>query len=386
MKEKLTVNLDKTNAMIFSTKKIDTTQHCFYYNHSIIHLVHEYKYLGIIFTYNGKLKYAAEQLADRARKAFYAMKHSLSFYNKLSVKTLLKLCSALIEPIILYGSEIWISDFNININNCDQLPCEKIQHLIYKDILGVQKKASNVAIKYELGTFPICFKAFLSMFKYYKRLKSNENGIINPVLMAAKLEDDYLYNIGIQGNWQGQINKLGNKLNLQSLDIDESTFYNSLKNYYIENVNLQLQNTEFSKQGKLLFYSKIRRNYELQDYLKFPIVKTVRSKLTKLRISAHPLEIETGRYSKPCIPKECRFCHFCKTAVEDELHFLYDCPIYKDIRQKYYPLNIFNPNDDVSKERHCKVLCNPINAVYARRLCEFLHDCFELRSNSIKLL
>ena len=88
------------------------------------------------------------------------------------------------------------------------------------------------------------------------------------------------YNIGIQGNWQGQINKLGNKLNLQSLDIDESTFYNSLKNYYIGNVNLQLQNTEFSKQGKLLFYSKIRRNYELQDYLKFPIVKTVRSKLT----------------------------------------------------------------------------------------------------------
>ena len=82
------------------------------------------------------------------------------------------------------------------------------------------------------------------MFKYYKRLKSNENGIINPVLMAAKLEDGYLYNIGIQGNWQGQINKLGNKLNLQSLDIDESTFYNSLKNYYIENVNLQLQTTE----------------------------------------------------------------------------------------------------------------------------------------------
>ena len=40
----------------------------------------------------------------------------------LSVKTLLKLYSSLIEPIILYGSEIWISDFNININNqgCSQ--------------------------------------------------------------------------------------------------------------------------------------------------------------------------------------------------------------------------------------------------------------------------
>jgi hypothetical protein len=27
----------------------------FYYNHSTVRLVQEYKYLGIIFTYNGKL-------------------------------------------------------------------------------------------------------------------------------------------------------------------------------------------------------------------------------------------------------------------------------------------------------------------------------------------
>ena len=384
MKEKLTVNLDKTNAMVLSNKKIDTTEHCFYYNHSIIHPTHEYKYLGIIFTSNGKLKYAAEQLADRARKAYYAIKQSLPFYDKLSVKTLLKLYAALIEPIILYGSEVWISDLNININNCDQLPFEKIQHLIFKDILGVQKKASNLAIKYELGTFPICFKALLSMFKYHKRLQShsNENGIKNPILVAAKLEDDSLYNTGIKENWQGQLNKLRNKLNLPSLDVDEKTFYNYLKNNYINNVNMQLQNTEFSKRGKLLFYSKVRKNYELQDYLKCPIIKAVRSKLTQLRISAHPLEIETGRYSKPCIPKECRFCHFCKTTVEDELHFLYDCSLYDDIRKTYYPLPIYNLNSDVSKENNCKILCNPTNVVHARRLCEFLHACFELRKKS----
>ena len=222
------------------------------------------------------------------------------------------------------------------------------------------------------------------MFKYYKRLQNHdvENGIKNPILVAAKLEDDNLYNTGTQENWQGLLKRLRNKLNLPSLDISECTFHNYLKNYYIDNINMQLQNTEFSKCGKLLFYSKIRKSYELQDYLKYPIVKVVRSKLTKLRLSAHPLEIETGRYSKPCIPRECRFCSFCKNTVEDELHFLYDCPIYKDIRKKYYPLNIYNTNDDLSKENHCKVLCNPASVVHARRLCEFLHECFELRSKS----
>jgi hypothetical protein len=42
--EKLTVNFDKTNAMVLSNRKMDTTEHCFYFNHSKIHLAHDYKY------------------------------------------------------------------------------------------------------------------------------------------------------------------------------------------------------------------------------------------------------------------------------------------------------------------------------------------------------
>ena len=116
--------------------------------------------------------------------------------------------------------------------------------------------------------------------------------------------------------------------------------------------------------------------------MKFPVNKALRSKLTKLRISAHPLEIETGRYSKPCIPKESRFCYFCKTVVENEVHLIYDCPIYKELRKKYYSLNTCNLNDNMLKENHCKMFCNPENAVDSRRLCEFLHECFELRSKN----
>ena len=57
------------------------------------------------------------------------------------------------------------------------------------------KKASNLAIKYELGTLPIC-KAYISMFKYNKRLKNhnNEKGIRNQILIAAFYEDVNLYN------------------------------------------------------------------------------------------------------------------------------------------------------------------------------------------------
>lgn len=45
--------------------------------------------------------------------------------------------------------------------------------------------------------------------------------------------------------------------------------------------------------------------------------------ITKLRISAHPLEIKTGRHSKPRIPKT--FYCLSKSIVEDESCFLYEC-------------------------------------------------------------
>jgi hypothetical protein len=74
--------------------------------------------------------------------------------------------------------------------------------------LGAQKK--KIAIKYELGAFPICFKALLSIFKYYKRLQNhdNENGFKNPIFVAAKLENDNLYYTGMQENWQGLLKKV----------------------------------------------------------------------------------------------------------------------------------------------------------------------------------
>jgi hypothetical protein len=64
--------------------------------------------------------------------------------------------------------------------------------------------------------------------------------------------------------------------------------------------------------GKLRFFSKILTIFELQKYLTFNINKYVNSLLTNLRLSTHSLAIETGRYCKPTIPANERFCKACK--------------------------------------------------------------------------
>jgi hypothetical protein len=84
-------------------------------------------------------------------------------------------------------------------------------------------------------------------------------------------------------------------------------------------------------------YCRINKiiDFILQRYLKLNISKDLRSMLTKLRISAHSLAIETGRYGTTKIPADQRFCKFCPTNVEDEVHFLFQCPQCNLLRNEY---------------------------------------------------
>jgi len=69
-----------------------------------------------------------------------------------------------------YGSEIWISYFNINLDNIHVLPFENVKNMMMKNIFGFHGKTSNLAVHAELGLFPLCFKAFKLMLRYYTRL------------------------------------------------------------------------------------------------------------------------------------------------------------------------------------------------------------------------
>ena len=76
----------------------------------------------------------------------------------------MKVYVSLISPILTYGSEVWISDFKLNFDSIDKLPFEKVQNMIIKDIVGVHSKAYNLAVRNELGIYPLCIKSYELMF------------------------------------------------------------------------------------------------------------------------------------------------------------------------------------------------------------------------------
>ena len=73
----------------------------FYYGPNSIEIVETYKYLGILFHYCGKFSQAISNLADKARKAYFALKSKIPYSDNLSIKSWLKLYNSMIVPIII---------------------------------------------------------------------------------------------------------------------------------------------------------------------------------------------------------------------------------------------------------------------------------------------
>ena len=87
---------------------------------------------------------------------------------------------------------------------------------------------------------------------------------------------------------------------------------------------------------KLRTYQLFKKTHEFEPYLHITNSK-LRSAIAKFCTSSHSLEIERGRYAKPKTPVEKRICYVCdQEAIEDEFHFLIQCPLYQEERKKMY--------------------------------------------------
>ena len=89
-KWRFNINIKKTKVRILSKTerkaKTDSNAYLFDLNDNRLELVKEYKYIGLTVTCNGKLNYAAEILAQKARKAFFGLKANMPSSDIISVQ------------------------------------------------------------------------------------------------------------------------------------------------------------------------------------------------------------------------------------------------------------------------------------------------------------
>jgi len=365
---RLTVNTSKTKVMIFRKGGRNNQNLSFTYKHNAIEIVNKFTYLGIVFTTGGSFNEAQNTLSGQALKALFTMNKYLYKFTDVTVKHRLDLFEKLIVPILNYGSEVW------GFNKGQSI--ERLHLQFCKNILCVKRSTQNDFVYGELGRVSMQNNRHFNIIKYWiKLLQCNENKFAKKVYNLLKNDFENNQN---KANWCSQVKALLCSLGFQDVWIMQGvgnvklfllTVNQRLKDTFVQNWSGRL-----SDSSRALFYNNIK-SFEFQEYLNLVNIKKIRICITKLRVSSHRLHIESGRWSKPVVtPVENRTCFFCD-KLEDEYHFIMECDLYKDLRDKYIP-KFFRTRPSMHKFIQ---LLQTTNRKVLRNFGTYIFYSFELR-------
>ena len=208
-------------------------------------------------------------------------------------------------------------------------PIERLHNMFCKSLLSVQKQTKTVGILLELGVVPITYNAIKASVKNWDRIKNKKS---NNLLLNESFTNALKENLPWTSGIKTRLESNGMLQSFIANNVNKSEHYKKKPtcNLIFERLCDQFHQNTFEairgENSKLKTSSVLKTEIGLETYL-----TDIRCAMAKLRLSNHPLLIETGRHSK--IEWQLRFCPFCPTIIEDEIHFLVQCPNYKDMRE-----------------------------------------------------
>jgi hypothetical protein len=163
--------------------------------------------------------------------ALHKIRRKIDFH-KLARKTATKIFDSIISPILLYNSEVWGAYEKNDLNKWDNSETEKVHLRFCKLYLGVNRKASNMACRSELGRYPLLISIKKNIINYFKHIfKLDDNSIIKQSFQMSK----QLYNQGKESFYTNTMNMLksfyDNTTNLECniISYDTKTIINKMK-------------------------------------------------------------------------------------------------------------------------------------------------------------
>ena len=325
---KVEVNMDKTKVMLIQKQKSRAKfkkHKPWKIGDKEVKECISYKYLGVTLKSNGSFSEHIDKIEEKALKSYFSLISKSKEWGGFQPRLFLYLFDHTIAPILNYSSEIW---------GFEGWPKLETLHLkACKYALGVRPSTTTDAVYAELGRVSLQCQRHINILNFFSRLSSldSQRYASKALSMLSKDADHGLY------NWVSYARDLRVRYDIQQSDT-RLIIKNKITKHFQSEV-LHRLNEHLTDNRKLSLYASFKTNYKFESYLDYIADFTVRCTLAKLRLSAHNLQIETGRFSKKKIPRDERFCLYCKSqnnfTVENEIHFVLACPLYNEERQLF---------------------------------------------------
>ena len=317
----LKVNMTKSKAMVFRLGGRLAAHEQWHIGGKKLEVVNQYNYLG--YKFSTKLSYntAMSNLSMKGKAAVVQTMRPLKRLMCTSPSVFFKVFDTQIQPIVLYGAEIW------GLSKCDEI--ERVHLLMIKRFLSVARRTPNVMVYYDTGRYPLYIWATQRVVKYWLRILRMEDTRFPKKVYRRMIDScipncwsnrirDVLFEYDFQDVWRGQ--------RVQN----ETTFLKELKRRMMcrfdENWNLRLLMSE-----RYTVYRMFKHDHNRERYL-YDLDKPVfRDLYIRFRLGMSELHVHRYRYNEP----PSLICPSCNESEEDEFHFLFKCPAYENIRVKY---------------------------------------------------
>ena len=234
-----------------------------------------------------------------------------------------------------------------------------------KWVLGVNKTTSNPAVFGDTGRYQLLTTNSKQIIDYYQRIKTSHDKADILELAKDAFEDQKLLQLEWIAVIENVLLKFQDSVDMSCVaeTIQSKILSKKIRNELETNFEV-IWNHDRNNTTKLMFYNKIKSKYGEEDYLKLTqkAYHQARS-IARMRMSAHTLHIETGRYNGTARSR--RYCKACCSADEDtvaalldlpfseisietEEHALLYCPEYDNVRESS-PISLLNDlKQDVS--------------------------------------
>ena len=349
---------------------------------------------------SGSFSTAVEDLSKKALKVIFMIKRKFHCTHN-NTPLLLKLFDSCVKPVLLYGSELW-GPYILNLDkrltqgsNDDlektflNFAPEKVHIRYCKYVLGATKYALNIASMAELGRYPISIFVILQSLKYWLYLYKD------PLLNFSKLAYKSIEEVDctFPCTFNKHIFKFLKLINFDHVwnnkgTMSEGKLISAVKKILQERYgNYFFSCLSGEKQNKLRTYYKLKEEYKPETYTKLNIPKQYVRQLCKLRISNHNLHIEKGRYNKT--PLDQRICTHCiDNKIEDEFHFICECNLYHEEREKFYDdiVNIIPCFCNLDNFDKFKYLMNCSETDVLTRFLIYIDKCILIRHSSVGII
>ena len=325
------VNINKTKIMVFRKRGGLLTSVKWTYNSQPIKVVRDFNYLGVVLNYTGSFNLNQEYLVGKGLKAMNVLLCKCQDYD-LKPSTLCQLFDAFVGSIIYYGAEVW--------GYTKSKEIERLHLKFLKRLLKVRLNTCNNMVYGELGRYPLYIHRYVRILKYWFKLQSSDNIILKYVYNEAvryceKGCTNCVYNVKKMLNDYGFPDVFEN-----AHAFDMKSFLFVFKCRIVDSFKLKWYNA-VNESSMMDMYRQFKTSLVYEPYLNI-LPKSLRAYVSRLRLSVHPLRIQTGRYARNVEERSVRYCMFCDlNDIEDEYHFVCVCPMYNDFRNKYIKHNYY---------------------------------------------